>query len=146
LSGDTRAVSSNLDLVKSIYAAWERGDWRSAEWADPEIEFEMIGGLMEGRWTGVEEMGKAWAAMLSAWEDLTADPDEFRELDDERVVVFLRNRGRGRGSGIEIDEISTKAANLFTVRDGKVKALTLYWDRNRAIADLGLDSIDSEAT
>jgi ketosteroid isomerase-like protein len=136
-------MSENLELVKSIFAEWERGDWSSAQWADPEIEFEMIGGLMEGRWTGVAEMGKAWGAMLAAWEDLTADPDEFRELDDERVVVFLGNQGRGRGSGIDIGEISVKAANLFTIRDGKVKSLTLYWDRNRAIADLGLDPSDS---
>jgi ketosteroid isomerase-like protein len=138
-------VSSNLDLVKSIFADWERGDWSSADWADPQIEFEMIGGLAEGRWTGVSEMGKAWAAMLSAWDDLTADPDEFRELDDERVIVFLRNQGRGRGSGIEIGEISTKAANLFTIRDAKVTSLTLYWDRDRAISDLGLtDRMDSQ--
>jgi ketosteroid isomerase-like protein len=131
-------VSSNLDLVKSIYADWERGDWSSVEWADPQIEFVMIGGLVEGRWTGLSEMGKAWAAMLSAWDDLTADPDEFRELDGERVLVFLRNQGRGRGSGIEIGEISTKAANVFTIRDGKVVSLVLYWERERAIADLGL--------
>jgi ketosteroid isomerase-like protein len=131
-------VSSNLDLVRSIFAGWERGDWSSADWADPEIEFAMIGGLVEGRWTGIAEMGRAWGTMLNAWEDLRADPEKFRELDDGRVLVLLRNTGRGKGSGIEIGEISTKAANVFTIRDGKVTALTLYWDRDRAISDLGL--------
>jgi ketosteroid isomerase-like protein len=131
-------VSANLDLVRSIFAAWEQGDFSSAEWADPEIEFEMLGGLTSGRWTGVEEMGEAWAAMLRAWENLRAVPDEFRELDDDRVLVFLRNQGRGRGSGIDVGEISVKAANVFTISGGKVTGLTLYWDRNLAIDDLGL--------
>jgi ketosteroid isomerase-like protein len=131
-------VSANLDLVNSIYAAWEKGDFSSSDWADPEIEFVMLGGLTSGTWNGVEEMAEAWGGMLRAWENLRAVPDEFRELDDDRVLVLLRNQGRGRGSGIDVGEISVKAANVFTIRDGKVTSLTLYWDRDRAISDLGL--------
>jgi ketosteroid isomerase-like protein len=133
-------VPSNREIVESIYAAWEKGDWSSSEWADPDIRFEMVGGLTEGSWRGRAEMSEAWAALLRAWEDLSAVPDEIRALDDERILVLLRNHGRGKVSGIEVTDISAKSANLFTIRDGKVTELVLYWDRDRAFADLGLEA------
>jgi ketosteroid isomerase-like protein len=132
-------MQSNLELVKSIFADWERGDFSSVDWAVADIDFVMAGGLIEGTWKGTAEMADAWGAMLGAYESLRAVPDEFRELDGDRVLVFLRNEGRGRESGIEIGTISTKSANLFTIRDGKVTSLVLYWDRDRAKAELGLD-------
>jgi hypothetical protein len=39
--------------VRSIYAACERGDYSSTEWADPEIEMVSIGELFSGSATGV---------------------------------------------------------------------------------------------
>jgi hypothetical protein len=132
-------MSENLDLVKSIVADWTKGDFSSADWADPEIDYVMVGGLNDGRWKGVDEMAEAWAGMLRAWEELRAIPDGFREIDDERVLALIRNEGRGKGSGIEIGGISTPGANVFTIRGGKVTKLEVYWERDRALAALGLD-------
>src|SRR5439155_449668 len=81
-------MSANLDLVRSIYAAWERGDFNSAEWAHSEIEYVVADGPEPGSGKGLAGLAEAWRSWLSAWEDLRIEVDEFRELDDERVLVL----------------------------------------------------------
>ena len=68
--------SANLDLVRSIYADWERGDFRSVEWAHPEIEFVMVGGPSPGTWTGLAGIAEAARDFVSAWEDLRTEAEE----------------------------------------------------------------------
>ena len=131
-------MSENLDLVRSIYAAWERGDWSSVEWADSEIEFEFADGPTPGRGIGIADMAERWRDQLQSFEDFRGRAEEYRELDDERVLVLMSNSGRGKRSGVNVQQIAAKAANVFQVRDGKVRRLVLYWDRDRAFADLGL--------
>ncbi len=132
-------ASANLDLVRSIYAAWERGDYSSAEWAHPEIEFVSAGdGPSRGSWTGLNGLAEGWRAWLGAWEEFRAVPDEYRELDEQRVLVLVHFSGRGKTSGLELGQILTKGASLFHVRGGKVTRLVIYTDYEHALADLGL--------
>jgi ketosteroid isomerase-like protein len=77
-------------------------------------------------------------AILSPFENARIEADEYRELDACRILVFVHNSGRGRTSGLEIEQMHVKAANVFHVHDGKVTRLVAYWDRDRALADLGL--------
>ena len=131
-------MSANLDLVRSIFAAWERGDFRRSDWADPEIEFVIARGPAPGHWTGMTAMAEAWRGFLSAWDSWGVEADEYRELDDERVLVLSHYAGRGKTSGLDLGQIGALGASLFRVRDGKVARLAVYWDRDRALADLGL--------
>jgi ketosteroid isomerase-like protein len=133
-------ASANLDLVRSIYAAWERGNYASVEWADPEIEYVFADGPAPARWTGLDGMSEGWRDWLSAWEDFRVEADEYRELDAERVLVLVRSTGRGRTSGLDVGEMRTMGATLFHIRGGKVTRFVAYWDRSRAFADLGLTS------
>jgi hypothetical protein len=59
----------NVELVRSIGAAWERGDYRSAEWAHPEIEFVLADGPEPGSWRGrVSTMrGGDPRMLIAAW-------------------------------------------------------------------------------
>ena len=132
--------SANVHLVRSIYAAWERGDYSSAEWAHPEIEYVHGDGATPGSWRGLADMAAAWRDWLGAWEEYHTEADEYRELDDERVLVLAHASGRGKTSGLEVGEMRTMGASLFHVRDGKVTRLVNYFDRERAMAELGLAS------
>jgi ketosteroid isomerase-like protein len=129
-------MSENLDLVRSMYAAWERGDFSSAEWADPEIEFVVVDGPSPGGLTGVAAVEQNWRDFEGAWENWRNSAEAYREIDNERVLVLDRASGRGKTSGLPV---TTHGATLFQVRAGKVTRIATYWDRDRALADLGVE-------
>jgi ketosteroid isomerase-like protein len=130
--------ASNVDLVRSIYAAWERGDFGSAPWAHPQIQFVIVGGPDPGYWTGVAGMSEGWHRFLNAWEEFRVVADEYRELDGGRVLALIHRSGHGRTSGLVLEQIGSAAADAFDIDAGKVTRLVHYWDRDRAFADLGL--------
>jgi ketosteroid isomerase-like protein len=129
-------VSANLDLVRAIFADWERGDFRRTDWADPEIEMVRHDAIEGGVRRGLASTVEGWRGWLEAWDNYRARADEYRALDGERVVVFGHMEGRGRVSGASVE---TEIVNVFHLRDGKVTKLLLYTQRDRALADLGLD-------
>jgi len=108
-------ASANLKLVRSIYAAWERGDYGSAEWADPEIEYVFADGPTPGTWTGLAGMAEVWRDWLSAWDGLSVAAEEYRELDGERVLVLTLYTGRGKTSGLELAQMRTQGATMFHI-------------------------------
>jgi ketosteroid isomerase-like protein len=131
-------MSENLDLVRSIYADWERGDFSSAQWAHPDIELVITEGAEAGSWRGLAAMARAWRDYLDAWEGFSVEAEEYREVDDERVLVLDHFGGRGRTSGMELDGMSAKGATLFELADRRVTRITTSLDRDRAFAELGL--------
>ena len=92
--------SANLDLVRSIYAAIERGDFSRADWADPEIEYVVVSELEPGTSTGLVGLVETMRKLFRAIEDFRTEAEEYRELDGERVLVLAQGSGRGKKSGV----------------------------------------------
>jgi ketosteroid isomerase-like protein len=138
-------VSENLDVVRSIYAAWGRGDYSSAQWADPGIEFVHGDGPAPHSWTGSEGLAEGTRAWIDVWEAMSVRAEQCCDLDDERVLVLTRYSGRAKTSGLELGRISAAGASLFHLRDGKVTRIVQYFDRTRALADFGLGA-DAEGS
>ncbi len=128
--------AENAELVRSIYADWGRGDFSSAVWADPEIEFAFVDGPEPGSWSGRPAMAKRYGEWLSGWIDFRAELEELIVVDSSRVLALVHNSARGRVSDVKMDQRSV--ANLFEINSGKVTRFGLYWDRDRALKDAGL--------
>ena len=130
-------MSANLDLVRSIFAAWQRGDFSHVDWAHRDVEFVKDVELEPERAEGIAGMAQMWRRYLDGWDEFrTGKVDEYREVDHSRVLVTGRMSGRGKASGAEVER---EFANVFELREGRVARLTIYPDRDRALADLGLE-------
>src|SRR5687768_18552582 len=128
----------NVELVRSIYAAWGRGDYTSGEWAHPEIEYVVADGPTAGVWRGLAGLAEGARTWLSAWDEYRIEVDEYRELDADRVLALTHGKGRAKISGLDAGLIRAEAADLFHIHAGKVTRFVVYFDREHALADLGL--------
>jgi ketosteroid isomerase-like protein len=129
-------MSENLDLMRSIFSAIEHGDYTNANWADPEIEYVIVGGPEPGTLRGRAGLAEAMRTIFREVEDVRAEVEQYRELDAEHVLVLTRNLGRGKRSGVPV---SARNAEVFEIHEGKVTRIVFYYERNRALADVGLD-------
>src|SRR5438045_3274277 len=94
--GILAAMSENLDIVRSLRAAWDRGDFSATDWADCEIEYVIVDGPTPRRSKGMAGMAKCWREFLADWQDWQAQTTEVRELDSEQVLALVDLAGRHR--------------------------------------------------
>jgi ketosteroid isomerase-like protein len=59
-------------------------------------------------------------------------------LNGGRVLVLAQSFGRGKASGLSVEQLRAKTATLFHIQAGKVTRLVVYFERDEAFADLGL--------
>jgi hypothetical protein len=52
--------------------------------------------------------------------------------------LFVHLGGRAKASGLELEAVQPNGAGTFDIREGKVTKIVLWWDRDRALAELGL--------
>jgi ketosteroid isomerase-like protein len=126
----------NVEVARAIVAAVQRGDWQAAiEHYDPDVELDMIGMPESGRYSGRGALWAFYRQWFGAWDRLTISPQRFIDVDDRVVVIVVQISGVGRGSGVAS---SMRAADVLTLRDGKVVRQVGYTDAAEALEAVGL--------
>jgi ketosteroid isomerase-like protein len=156
---EEQAVSANVDLVRSIYGDWERGDLSSVERADPEtvtrVGYEWFnrkkeppptwlpdGEFINSRedpdhavYRGIDAIRKQHLGWFDAYPDLRVEPLEIRANGD-LVFVWTRFTGHGADSGVEM---KMELAHVVTLEGGKTRRIEEYFDRSEALKAVGLE-------
>jgi ketosteroid isomerase-like protein len=126
-----------LDLVRSIYAEWERGDFSSNHWADPDLEYVAGDGPSPGVWRGHAAMAAEFGDWLRTWQEWRVQAEDYECWTTS--ACSPRTRGRPAGAAAASRGGTwTKGATPFHVRDGRVTRLVQYLNRENAERDLGL--------
>lgn len=129
------ADSPNIALVRAAVDALNRGEWgASIVKAAPEFEYDLSRTDSPLRGVhGLAQMPRVLDEFLGSWESVRYEPEELIEAGDNVVMPFTTHfRGR---DGIEMH---TRATWVWTIRDGALVRLTLYQDRQEALAAAGL--------
>jgi ketosteroid isomerase-like protein len=126
----------NVEIVRSIYEAFNRGDWDAA-FRDQRPDVELTTpprGPNAGTYRGREEIQGFWEDMLTALEAWSAHPEEFFERGDQ-IAVVVSGRMRPKGSSAEIEN---RNGHLWTIRDGSVVSVRLFAKPEEALEAAGL--------
>lgn len=130
---------TNLDTVKGVYAAFDRGDIPGVlALFDPQISWrEAEGNPYEpsGKaWVGHDQlMQKLFMRIGAEWEHFRVIPHTFHDAGDA-VIVELRYNGKYTSTGKALD---AQACHVWTVRNGKVTSFQQYVDTARVQDALG---------
>ena len=129
--------SDNVAVVRRFVDAFNRLDIDAAlADADPDIVLkEWVEAPGAQAYHGCDGVRAAISNWFETWEWMQVEIKDITEVSDVCVLVTLYQRAKGTGSGIEVD---LTTYNVYSFRDGKVKELALYMERDAALEAAGL--------
>jgi uncharacterized protein len=127
----------NVEVVKDVFAAFNDREFDAATACfhpETEVRPAIVGGPEGVVYRGRDGVRRFFADIDTAWADFRVEPQEFRDLGSE-VLVLGRAYARGRGSGIVLDEAAAWVAGM---RDGEVIQFRSFTTREEALEAVGL--------
>jgi ketosteroid isomerase-like protein len=88
-----------------------------------------------GEYRGLSGFGRWLEDWASAWSEFSLEPEEYLDVGDSVVVVFLM-RATGVGSGVTVER---RDAMVCKMHDLKVARVDYYNNREQALAAVGMD-------
>ena len=159
----------NVEIVRAMFDAWNRGDtdaaFREAGYGidsgrtppaselekfsdvlapfDPEVEAEPPpGGLTAGTYHGHEGLIKLISEFWGQFDERRSEIKECIPAGGDRVIITLLHHARGKLSGVEVEMWHHQ---VLTLRDGKIVRWQMFLNREEALAAAGLSEVETKS-
>jgi ketosteroid isomerase-like protein len=130
----------NIAVVRGMWEAFLRNDFERALAAfATDVEWDgtnLPDGTISRGHDAVLEHVSRWAEMWETWE---VQLEEVIDADQNRVIAFIRERGRTR-TGLEVNE---RHSELYALREGKIAYRKGFSDADQALREAGVHPRDS---
>jgi ketosteroid isomerase-like protein len=104
---------------------------------DPEVEWVPVNALLEGTIYHGHDGVRKWIDDLKRdWAEFEANPEQFLDLGDDRVLALGSWRAKGREGGVPLD--IPQAAWLGQYREGRLVRLQSFTERKKGLEAAGL--------
>jgi hypothetical protein len=126
----------NLEIVRSVYTD-PRGLTAAASGKiAPDAVFDFSAAYLGGSTVrGVEALRRFRDSGSWGGSPIHFEPERFFDVDDERVLVFVRVSATGQKSGVPVE---LAGAHEFTIRSDLVVRFKAYASRDQALKAVGL--------
>jgi ketosteroid isomerase-like protein len=126
----------NIELVRRLYEAWNRGETRIDAWAEDGEVWTVPGFLEGGLFKGRDQIRRFVDGLREGWKP-GSDVVEIREIEEvgDKVLASIEWRAIGNVSGLES---SSEWMIVYTIRDGQIARLEFFYDRDAAVRAAGL--------
>jgi ketosteroid isomerase-like protein len=126
---------SNVEVVRGMLEAFIRKDNAVALAAfDPDVEWDGTN-LPDGRIAhglqAIVEHDARWSRM---WETLETTLEDVIDAGEDRVIAFIRERGRSK-AGIDVNE---RHSELYRLKQGKIVYRKGFSDADEAFVEAGV--------
>jgi uncharacterized protein len=126
--------SENIELARKAFDAFGRRDLSLLEdLCQPDIEMDWSRRLIDPVVTqGYAGIRGFFEEIAGIFEEASFEEEEVLEFGD-KVLVVSTGHFRGKASGIEV---KARAANVWTVREGKLARFCFYQSKEDALEDI----------
>jgi ketosteroid isomerase-like protein len=132
----------NVELARAVFEAFNRRDFDAAmRLCHASITWRTLFSVEADVLTGRQEIHAAWERQAEAL-DVHIELLDLTPLDETRVLAVGTWRGRGSESGAPVEQ---RAAQVFTIEDGRLRSVATYATRDEALEAVGLSEQEAHA-